>query len=120
MTCGSCRARLAIAIGLVVCAATSVSYVPGQSADPKSQEWGMLAKSYTQEIRPIVQRYCQRCHGAKRTEADLNLDQIETFAQVRKHPRTWQKVAEMLDTSQMPPKEAKQPTDTERARLQHW
>ena len=33
---------------------------------------------------------------------------------MRKHPQIWQKVGEMLDSGQMPPKDAKQPTADER------
>src|SRR5262249_22343594 len=53
-------------------------------------------------------------------EADINLLQMETWADVRKHARTWQKVREMLESGQMPPQEARQPTDAERTRLRKW
>ena len=54
------------------------------------------------------------CHSAERTEADIDLVSFATLADIRKHPQVWQKVGEMLDSGQMPPKDAKQPTDAER------
>ena len=60
------------------------------------------------------------CHSAKRTEADIDLAAFTSLADVRKHPQVWQKVGEMLDSGQMPPKDADQPTDAERASLQQW
>ena len=122
MTVGCPRWRFAgVAGGLLACAlaATTLGQLDGaaMSNDPDSDA---LAKHYAKVIRPLVASYCQRCHGAKRTEADLNLATMESLAEVRKHPRAWQKVAEMLDSSQMPPMEAKQPTAAERAALQQW
>ncbi|MGI9242329.1 MAG: hypothetical protein ACR2RV_16145 [Verrucomicrobiales bacterium] len=39
------------------------------------------------------------------------------MADVRRSPKVWLKVREMLDSHQMPPKEAKQPTHAERDRV---
>ena len=41
--------------------------------------------------RSIV-RYCQKCHSGERTEAEIDLGAFATWADVRKHPETWQKV----------------------------
>ncbi len=123
MTVGPRRWRLASVVGILALAAFAGNNSFGQSGMaslPKYRDSDALANDYAKVVRPLVTRYCQRCHGAKRTEADLNLEQMDSLTEVRKHPRTWQKVAEMLDTSQMPPMEAKQPTVAERAELQRW
>jgi hypothetical protein len=115
------RARLATVVGLAAWAVMATAlYRPGQPARAEERELDALASEYTKEVRPLIQRYCQRCHGAKRTEADVNLERMATFADARKEPRTWQKAAEMLDSRQMPPKAGRQPTDDERQRLQKW
>jgi Protein of unknown function (DUF1592)/Protein of unknown function (DUF1588)/Protein of unknown function (DUF1587)/Protein of unknown function (DUF1585)/Protein of unknown function (DUF1595)/Cytochrome C oxidase, cbb3-type, subunit III len=79
-----------------------------------------LGKSYSEQIEPLVQKYCHGCHGLKRMEAEINLAAFKGFNDVKKHPRTWQKVAEMLDGGQMPPEEARQPTDAQRTQLRQW
>ena len=121
MSFGSSRWRFAGVAGLLACAlaATTLSQLDGASL-PKDPESDALAKEYARVIRPLMATYCQRCHGAKRTEADLNLAMMDSLVEVRKHPRAWQKVAEMLDSSQMPPVGAKQLTPAERAALQQW
>ena len=48
------------------------------------------------------------------------MEKFATVADVRKATRVWQKVGEMLDSQQMPPKDAKQPTDDERTALRTW
>src|SRR5262245_24524348 len=79
-----------------------------------------LATEYGKEVRPLLQRYCVRCHSAKKAEADINLASFTSLDDVRKAPRTWQKVQEMLDSQQMPPKGERQPDEKERARLAGW
>ncbi|MSR58801.1 MAG: DUF1592 domain-containing protein [Planctomycetaceae bacterium] len=80
----------------------------------------LLEKSFGPEIRPLVIRYCQECHSEDRTEADVDLAGFAGWAQVRRHPRTWEKVGVMLESGQMPPKDAPQPSDVERTRLKEW
>ncbi len=65
-------------------------------------------------------RYCQSCHSGKHPEAEIDLKHFATLDDVRKSPRVWQKVLEMLDSGQMPPKDEKQPSGAERTKLQAW
>ena len=91
---------------------------PATAVDELSPK--VLEAAFQPSIRPLVQRYCHECHADKKTEAEVDLAAFATWGDVRKHAQTWQKVGEMLDSGQMPPKDAKQPTDAERARLQQW
>ena len=75
---------------------------------------------YADRIRPLVAKYCGECHSGEQPEADLDLTKFKTLADIRKATRAWQKVGEMLDGGQMPPKDAAQPTDAERAALRGW
>src|SRR6185436_13004449 len=80
----------------------------------------MLEKGYGGEIRPLIVSYCQKCHSGDRIEADVDLGAIGTWTDVRKHPETWQKVAAMLESGQMPPKDERQPKGAEREKLEKW
>src|SRR5438270_10117852 len=115
------RVRLGVSLALVACALAAAGLVPLASsrvtAEPAQDS---LAVAYTKQVRPLFQRHCWRCHSGKRQEADVDLGSFTTFADVRKAPRTWQKVLEMLDSGQMPPKEARQPSDADRSRLRTW
>ncbi|MFO0843575.1 MAG: DUF1592 domain-containing protein [Gemmataceae bacterium] len=84
------------------------------------EPFGRLATEYTKEVRPLLQRYCARCHSAKNPEGDVNLESFVTLADVRKAPKTWQKVLEMLGSEQMPPRGARRPGEVERGRLVGW
>ena len=72
--------------------------------------FGPLSDRYAKDIRPLVERFCHECHSAKKAEADVDLLRVlRPWAQVRKQPQVWQKVGEMLDSGQMPPKERGSP-----------
>lgn len=87
----------------------------GAEPDPKA-----LERAWPTEIRPLVVRLCQKCHSTELPEAEIDLEQFASWGDIRKHPRVWQKVGEMLESGQMPPKDAKQPTDAERKKLREW
>jgi hypothetical protein len=110
------RPGAALAAGLL----TAALLAHAGPAAPPEPPLDSLAAEYTGTVRPLVQRYCLRCHSEKRQEAEVNLEQFSSLADVRKGARTWQKVLEMLDTGQMPPKESKQPGEEDRARLRAW
>ncbi len=74
-----------------------------------------LGKAYQAEIRPLFERYCYECHGvADVLEGDINLAAMKNWDEAVKHPKTWQKVAEMLGNGLMPPEDDEQPTAAER------
>ena len=103
----------ALAAGLIVFSSLSAR------ADEPTPE--ALASRYERDIRPLVAKYCHDCHSAETTtEADLDLSLFANLGEIRKAPRQWQKVREMLDNGQMPPKDAPQPPDAERRRLAEW
>lgn len=79
-----------------------------------------LAKSYKADIRPLVVRYCQECHAGEQVEAEIDLSIFKSLTEIRKQPVIWQKVRVMLDSGQMPPPDADQPTATERTLLSAW
>ena len=74
----------------------------------------------TAAVQAIVKRTCAECHSGDRLEAEIDLASFGTEADLHKRPRVWQKVGEMLESGQMPPPEAKQPTDAEKALLRGW
>jgi hypothetical protein len=101
----------------VLAAVVALVSAPVHADEPELKR---LEQAYAGEIRVLVVRYCQECHSEKRMEAEIDLTALATWAEVRKHPRTWQKVGEMLESGQMPPPDARQPTEAERTRLREW
>jgi hypothetical protein len=105
---------------VALCILVSVSASTTRAVADDETEMRALANAYAFEIRPSFVRYCQKCHSEDRTEADVDLGAFVSLADIRKQPKIWQKVDHMLDTRQMPPKKARQPSDAERTRLSRW
>lgn len=79
-----------------------------------------FAGPYQSDILPLLSRYCFECHDSDLSEADIDLSAFDTFASVRKQPKTWIKVDHILRSGQMPPRKSEQPTDDERAVITAW
>ena len=79
-----------------------------------------LDADYRQQVRPIVDRYCGKCHSGEEPEADVDLLQFATLEKARRGLRTWQKVAVALDERGDAPLDARQPKPEERRALRAW
>ena len=79
-----------------------------------------LEADYLQHIRPLLMRSCRECHSTKQAEADIDLETFATLPSIRKAIPVWQRMLEMVDSGQMPPKDAKPLTAAERERLSTW
>lgn len=117
MMSASIRPWLAGSLGMMACARVALLFCPLQAQE---SAWTALGNTYLKEVRPLFLRYCQSCHSGKQPEAEIDLKKFATLDDVRKAPRLWQKVLEMLDSGQMPPMDARQPMDAERTRLRSW
>jgi len=115
------RIWLVLGLALAACAPAPLWRVSLDShAAVAAQDQNRLAADYAKDVRPLLTQYCHKCHSDKRTEADVNLAQFASLADAQKATRVWLKVSEMLETVQMPPKSAKQPSEDERAKLRTW
>jgi hypothetical protein len=79
-----------------------------------------LEKDFHGSIRPLLAQYCHGCHSTEKHKGDLDLERFSSLAEVNKHPKVWQRVAEQLADNEMPPKEKPQPTPREREQLLAW
>ena len=79
-----------------------------------------LANEYREQVHGLVEKFCLECHSSEDKEGELDLERFATLAEVRRAPRAWQKVAEMLDNGEMPPKDATQPSPELRRQLRDW
>ncbi len=76
--------------------------------------------SFGSIIQPFTQQYCAGCHGANSPQAGLNLARFRTEADVRANIKTWQAVLDHLVVGDMPPREARQPADTQKRGVMTW
>ncbi len=70
---------------------------------------GKLEGELKAQVRPILDRYCLKCHSSEEPEGDIDLQRFTSLAESRRGSATWRKVVEVLDKGEMPPPEARQP-----------
>ncbi len=79
-----------------------------------------LDQRYRESGRQFVGKYCAECHSPELAEADIDLVRFESIPDIQSDVSVWLKVAEILDSQQMPPKDAPQPKESERAEFRNW
>ena len=84
--------------------------VPDKSTDPTALK--------AQATR-LLSSYCVSCHGPNQPEGGVQLSSLETMRATDRQ-KLFQQIRDVLHLSQMPPAEAKQPTDAERNILIKW
>ena len=87
---------------------------------PVPESFEALGRDFRKSVRPLMQRYCLGCHSTSKKEGELDLERFHTIEDVRRDARAWQGVVPMLQKRDMPPTDARQPTDLERKRLLNW
>ncbi|MCH2129291.1 MAG: DUF1587 domain-containing protein, partial [Pirellulaceae bacterium] len=99
----------------------------GSFAVVTSNLWGeqpaafeKIGAEYDAHIRPLLETYCLDCHGKDEPEGDLDLESLQSLAEVRRHPRQWQKILFMLENQEMPPKDSEQLSAGQLTMLTNW
>jgi hypothetical protein len=81
--------------------------------------WG--DEEYARVARPLVTAYCLECHSTESAEGDVDLERFAGGEELRGATSLWLKVAEKLETGEMPPEDARAAMPLEeRRRLQGW
>lgn len=104
--------------GVVFLIGIAAANPPALAADAPTLE--AAAVEYKDAARPILAKYCLKCHSTEAMEGELDLERFAALGDVRKATNTWLKVAEMLDNGEMPPKDARRMPPGERQALRGW
>ena len=90
------------------------------ASDDKTEGFARLQEQYRQQVVPTLKRFCLDCHSTEKQEGEFDLERFTHLADVRRDPKAWQKVAQMLDDGEMPPEDSEQPSDEQRTQLRAW
>ncbi|MEZ6062861.1 MAG: DUF1592 domain-containing protein [Planctomycetaceae bacterium] len=113
------RRQCIVRRGLLVLAMAAIAPAIHVVADTES-DFEAIGVSYRDVQRPLLRQFCLDCHSTADVQGELDLEQFASLQEVRTRPAVWQKVAEMLDNGEMPPKDADQPTPSQRQELREW
>jgi hypothetical protein len=97
-------------------AAAGPTSIPPEPTAPR-------AFNYDGEIKPVLARYCTGCHGGARPRADMRLtfaNEDEAREKLKEDDEFWERVANNIESKQMPPAGRRAPSDAERELLVEW
>jgi hypothetical protein len=75
---------------------------------------------FTSRIQPLLTTYCSECHGNEKQKAKINFSNARNLSQLGSEQALWFRVAEKIESGEMPPDDKKQPTAQERAGITGW
>jgi hypothetical protein len=101
----------------LVVLALSVCSCQAASAD----DFSALQSAFEQRQQSVLAEYCLGCHSSAEHQGELDLERFQSVSDIRRDVVPWQRVIEMLDDGEMPPKDATpQPTVEQIAGLRGW
>ena len=65
--------------------------------------------SFTDQVQPILNEFCVGCHGAKKQESDVRLDQLDPDLVRGNDAERWHQALNLINRGEMPPADALQP-----------
>ncbi len=75
---------------------------------------------FESDIRPLFGRYCAKCHGDGKQEANFRVDRLVAAMTSKEEVHDWRRVLNMLNGHQMPPEDARPLPDDERTKIIAW
>ena len=77
-------------------------------------------QQFRSTVTPFLKSFCLECHSGNVVEADIDFTHFSSVTDVRSEIKTWIKVRKVLQTRQMPPKDADQPPDEMQSAVLDW
>lgn len=78
-------------------------------ATAQAADQAELEKKFVEEVRPLVDRFCFRCHGNEKQKGGINFESYENFDQIKGRLDLWENAFERIQSYEMPPEGSKQP-----------
>lgn len=75
---------------------------------------------FDRTIRPFLAKYCIACHSGKSAGGGVDLARFTSAAGLKQDPHVWEHVVQKLETRQMPPPQAPQPTPAASRAVTGW
>src|SRR5688572_1961090 len=99
-----------LVLGSVVAPVMNAAQAPSADAE----------REFASTVQPFLNSYCTSCHTGEKAAAQLDLRQYSTAASVLRDFDKWDRVREKLAAHQMPPQQAKQPSESARQEVINW
>ena len=78
------------------------------------------AATFETTLKPFLSTYCTGCHGAKQQKGERRFDVLPAAIDGDNTLIDYQDILDQLNLGNMPPEEAKQPTNADRRKVTEW
>lgn len=75
---------------------------------------------FEKDIQPLLKKFCVDCHGPFAEEGGVRLDRLGPISETPEFANVWVEVRDRVVKQEMPPEEADQPSEQQRAKLIDW
>jgi mono/diheme cytochrome c family protein len=72
------------------------------------------------QLKQFGEKYCFSCHGAEKQKGDFDFRPYAEKGFTPAERKAWEKIAELLENREMPPKKKPQPAESQREALLRW
>ena len=87
---------------------------------PKLRAEDKPAEQFKTAVKPFLQKYCVKCHGAKTQKGERRFDRLTGDIPDENALVDLQDILDLLNLGEMPPKESLQPGNEERRKVVRW
>lgn len=77
-------------------------------------------KAFSDEIHPILEEHCFKCHGEKKQKADFRVDTLDPNLIRGGDVNWWLEVADVLGNGEMPPEDESEMPGADRGKVIDW
>lgn len=88
--------------------------------DRKIDSFSNDATYYVNQIKPIVENYCYKCHGQEKQKGDMRFDNIDWDMVNGFDAEKWNMMLNEINLGEMPPSDEPQLSDEDRRTLVDW
>lgn len=78
------------------------------------------ADTYQQQVQPFLEKHCVRCHGPKKQNGDLRLDDLKRDFGSNAIAGQWIEVMDNLNLGEMPPEDEPRPNAAQQRKVADW
>ena len=75
---------------------------------------------FEENIRPILERSCLKCHGGEKVKGEVDFSKIKTETDADSRFELWETVTEMIEEGEMPPEDNPQLSPEEKSMILDW
>ena len=77
-------------------------------------------EAFDDSVRPVLQEFCVKCHGAEKQESGLRIDRLELDFGKRTVAQHWTEIMDRINSGEMPPEDEPQPNTGQLTKVVSW